>query len=257
MFDAAFVGAFFFHDFVEERDVEGDDGDGRACLGDEGFVDGDEGVAVFVGKHFGDVFGGLFEVFFGFADGAVFVDIPGDFGADVGVGDSGGAWGEEVGVVEFFDPEFPVLAAHDFDGGVDFFLGGGLDGDVGDDFFIGIEGFAGERFADGFEDGLVGFAGIGIGFAGGGEAVNDQVDGTHFVFEGLDDLFFDVVRKGVAINAFCVKAGVVGGFFEGDGVVPSGGGRLVVGRRAFEEDAEGIGFACESGGDLGGEAVAC
>lgn len=60
LFDAAFVSAFFLHDFVEKRNVEGDDGDCRACLGDESFVDGNEGVAIFVGEHLGDVFGRLF-----------------------------------------------------------------------------------------------------------------------------------------------------------------------------------------------------
>lgn len=91
-------------------------------------------------------------MFFGFADGAVFVDIPCDFWPDVGIGDGDDVRGEELGIVEGFYPEFPVFAAHDFDGGVDFFLCCGLDRDVCDNFFVSIECFAMKGFADGFED---------------------------------------------------------------------------------------------------------
>ena len=107
LFDAAFVEALGFHDFVEERDVEGDDGDGAAGLGDEGFVDGDDGVAATGGEFFLEALGGGFEVFLGAADGAVAVDGPGEVGADVAVGDGDGLIGEDAGGAEGIDPHFP------------------------------------------------------------------------------------------------------------------------------------------------------
>lgn len=69
LFDAAFVQAAGFHHFVKERDVERDDGDGAAGLGDEGFVHRDEGAAV-GGADLLEAFGGGFEVVLGGADGA-------------------------------------------------------------------------------------------------------------------------------------------------------------------------------------------
>lgn len=97
---------------------------------DDGFINGDHGAAVTVFFELGvDSLSGGFEVFFGFADGAVFVDCPGLYGADVGVGEGGGAWGDEACAVKGVDPEFPVFTAHDFDGLSDVVAFGGFDGD--------------------------------------------------------------------------------------------------------------------------------
>jgi hypothetical protein len=49
LLDAALVGAGRLHDLVEDRNVERHDRDRGAGLGDEGFVDGDEGAAAAVG----------------------------------------------------------------------------------------------------------------------------------------------------------------------------------------------------------------
>ena len=254
LLDGAFVVALFFHHFVEDGDVEGNDGDGGAGLGDEGFVDGDEG-GLFA-KLLVHGYSGLFEVFFGAANGAVGVDVPGDFGPNVGVGYGAEVVGEDACLLHGVDPHFPVFAAHDFDGVGDFLLGGGFDGDFFDEGFVGIEGVLGVGVASGLEDGAVGFAVGGVGAAGGGEGVDDHVDLTEVFFDGGDDLFLHFVGEGVAIEAASVESSGFCFFFEGDAVVPTRGAGLPVGAFFFEEDAHGGGTSTEGGDDSGGEAIA-
>ena len=256
LFDAVLVGAFLFHDLVEEGDVEWDDGDGGAGLGDEGFVDGDPCFAAERGE--GEVEGALdaFEVFLGAADGAVFVDRPCFDGADVGIGDGLGVGGEGVGGEEGIDPELPVVAAHDGGGLVDVIAGGGFDGDFVDGAGAGVEVLASERIADWFEDGFEDLAGFGVSAAWGGETVDDGIDLAEIGFEGGDDLGFDGVGEGVAVEGAGVETGFGGFFFEGGGVVPACGAAAVWLAWFFEEDPDGGGVGAEGGGDAGGEAVA-
>src|SRR5690606_3394113 len=85
LLDAAFVQPFVLHHAVEQRNVERHHGNGRAGLGDQRFVDGNDGGARAVALvHAG---GGLLEVFLGPSNGAVGVDGEGQFRSDVGVGD--------------------------------------------------------------------------------------------------------------------------------------------------------------------------
>ncbi len=257
LLDAAFVVTLGFHDLVEDRDVEGDDGDRGARLGDEGFVDGDEGASVAVDAEGGvDGFGGAFEVVFGEADGAVFVDGPGDGRSDVAVGDGGGAGSEELGLVEGVDPHLPVFAAHDGAGVIDLGLVGGLDGDLGDEAFVGVDGLVGVGLADGFEGGFVDDAGLGVGAAGGGEGIDDEVNLAEVLLDGGEDIGLELVGEGVAVEVFDVEAGFLGGGGEGGGVIPAGGGGLVWLGGALKEDADGGGAGAEGGGDARGEAVA-
>ena len=259
LLDAAFVKVFRLHDFVDDRNVERHDRDGGAGLRDEGFVDGNDGASVAMRLERGVEFlGGAVEVVFRHADGAVFVDGPGDFGADVGVGDGGRAGGEDVGGEEGVDPHFPVFAAHDGDGVGDFGVGGGVDGDGGDGAFVGVDGFRGVGRADGFEGGFVDGAGHGVLAARGGEGVDDEVDLAEFGvgFDGVDDLLFDGGGEGVAVNVFGVETGGAGGVGEGDGVIPAGGGGASVVGGAFVENAEGGGVGAEGGGDARGESEA-
>lgn len=113
-----------------------------------------------------------------------------------------------------------------------------------------------EGFADGFEARFVDFAGIGISAAWGGKAVDDKIDGAHFLFDGLDGKFFNIVGEGVAIDAAGVEALGLGGFFESEGVIPAGGGGAAVGGGTFKEDAEGFGLRAESSSNARGETVA-
>ena len=112
---------------------------------------------------------------------------------------------------EGVDPHLPILAAHDGGGVGDFLVGGGLDGDVGDDALVGIDGLGGVGGADGLEDGLEGLAGLRMRAAGGGEAVDDGVDLAEVSFDEVDGLLLDGVGEGVAVDALRVKAGGVGG----------------------------------------------
>ena len=83
----------------------------------------------------------LVEVFLGGADGAVPVDIPGDFLANIGIGGGLGAIGQHAGFVQGLDPHLPVFAAHHRHGVVDIFLRGRLQVKVLDFLLVGIHPF--------------------------------------------------------------------------------------------------------------------
>ena len=160
------MGAVGFHHLVEQRDVERDDGDGGAGLGDEGLVDGNPGLAVERGQLFIEDFLNALQVFLGLADRAVFVNRPGDRGSDIGVGNGADAIGEDTGFQQGVDPQFPIRATHDSHGLVNIVALGGLDGDFIDHSAGGVEVFVGVAPADGFKDGFIDFAGFRIGAAG-------------------------------------------------------------------------------------------
>lgn len=245
LLDGVFVGAFGLHYLVEQGDVEWDDRDCGARLGDEGFVDRDPRLAVYRSEPGVECALGAFKVFFGSADGAVFIDRPGDFGADVGVGDSGDAGGENPGFVEGVDPHFPVLATHHGDGLPNVVAIGGRQGDLVDDAGGGVEVFVGKGLTDRFEHGFVGFSGIGIGAARRSEAVDDAIDLAEVCLDGVDDGGLHFIREGVTIEGSGVKAGGVGFAFESGGVIPTGSATTIFLAGFFEEDAEGRGIAAE------------
>ena len=85
--------------------------------------------------------------------------------------------------------------------------------------------------------------------ARGGETVDDGVDLTEIGFEGGDDLGFDGVGEGVAVEGTGVETGLGGFFFESGGVVPAGGAAAVGLAWFFEEDPDGGGSGAEGGGD--------
>src|SRR5690606_27660496 len=89
LLDATFVDAFLFHYLEEKGDVERDDRDGGAGLGDDSLIDGDEGASVRGLQEFLDLARPLIEISLGPADGAVVVDRPRYLGSDVGVGEGG------------------------------------------------------------------------------------------------------------------------------------------------------------------------
>jgi len=77
----------------------------------------------------------------------------------------------------------------------DLLVGSGFDRDGIDLARIGVEILLGVGLPDRLEDGLVDFPGLGIGAAGGGEAVNDAVDLPQIRPDRFDDLLLD--RKSV------------------------------------------------------------
>ncbi|OQB93388.1 MAG: hypothetical protein BWX86_01671 [Verrucomicrobia bacterium ADurb.Bin122] len=256
LLNAAFVQALLLHDPVKDRDVERDDRDRRAGLGDEGLVDRDESAAVAVGlEHRVDAAAGALEVVFGHADGAVLVNRPGDVGPDVGVGDGGGAGGDEVGVFEGLHPHLPIFTAHDGDGVVDLGLRGRVDGDEADLTLVGIDGLVGVGLSDGLEHGLVYGAGLGMRAARRGERIDHEVDRAHVAADDFEGLALQVVGKGVAVEIGGVEAGCAGGVGKCNRVVPAGGGGAVFFGGTFEKDAEGLGPGTEGGRDARGQAV--
>ncbi len=255
--EAVFVGAVGLHHLEEAGDVGGHGGNDGGGAGHEGLVDGDDAEAADVGEHFGDGFTGGFEVFLGAAEGAGTVDVLGALGADVGVGDGLAPGREEALGLEVFHPEDPVFTAHDLDGGGDFFVVGGVDGDflhlAGHD----VKGARDVGLADGLDGALVEDAGLGVGAHGRGEGVDDAIEGLEAVFLGeFGDLGAGFVGEGVGGKGHGLEALGLGGFIEGFVVVPTGGAGLAVGGFAFEGDAEGVGLgAAEGDCDAGGEAV--
>ncbi|MNL84051.1 hypothetical protein D3C87_2118920 [compost metagenome] len=67
------------------------------------------------------------------------IDRPGEFAAQIGVVERLEAIGQNAGLGQSRDPQFPVFAAHHLDGGGSFFFAGGLDRNFGDFAGAGIE----------------------------------------------------------------------------------------------------------------------
>ena len=117
LLDATLVGAFCFHNLIENSDVQRYHGNCRAGLRDQRFIDGDEGPPVAVRRELGvDSHGGALEVNLRGADRAVFVDGPSMHGSNVGIGHGGSARSQQLGVSERLNPHLPIFATHDGDG---------------------------------------------------------------------------------------------------------------------------------------------
>ncbi len=256
LFNGVLVGALGLHDLVKQGNVERHHGNGRAGLGDEGFVHGNPGFAAERGEFFIEGALGALDVFFRRADGAVFVNGPGELGSDVGVGNRLRAGSDEVFGQQRIDPHFPILTAHDGNGVFDVVALRGSDGHLIDHATGGVEVFVGVGLADGFQHGLVDLAGFRIGAAWGGEAVDDAIDLTEIRFDRGTDLGFHGIGKSIAIERAGVEALGGGGFFKGGGIVPTGGATAVGLGGFFEKYAHGGGTGTEGGGDAGGKSVA-
>ncbi|KAG1084755.1 hypothetical protein G6F40_014396 [Rhizopus arrhizus] len=99
-------------------------------------------------------------------------------------------------------------------------------------------------------------AGLGVGAARGGQAIDHLVDLAQVRLDRGDGLLLDLVRKRVAVDALGVQAGFVGVLVERGRVVPAGGAGLGLAARTFEEDAPGRRAATERSGDARSQAVA-
>ena len=154
MLNGAFVGALFLHHLVEDGDVKRNHRNGRTRLGDEGLVNGDEcRLFAKLSIHRG---GGLLQVFFGAANGAIGVNGPCDLGSDVGIGDGFEVVSEDAGLFHGIDPHLPVFATHHFDGVGNFLFGGGLDGNFFNETLVGVEGVLSVGVASRLENRAVG-----------------------------------------------------------------------------------------------------
>ena len=199
---------------------------------------------------------GRFDIFLGHADGAIGVDGPSEFGADVRIGDGLDSIVEDVGIRESIHPKLPVVATHDFHGVGDFLFGGGSDGDFLDFAFIGVKGFVGVVATGGFENGFENLTAIRVGATGRGQTVNNEVYfAAHLVFDDLDGLCFQFVGEGVAIEAFGEEAFRVCGFFKSSGVVPSSASGTFFGTGFLKKQTEGLCAGGEGRDNAGGEAV--
>ena len=135
------MAARVLHDLIEQRNVERHDRDGGTGLGDQRLVHGDPGLAAERREFAVERALDAFEVLLGLADGAVLVDRPGEFRADVGIGEGMRARGEQSCGEQGVDPHFPILAAHHGHGLGDFVALGRRDGDLIDLAGGGVEGF--------------------------------------------------------------------------------------------------------------------
>ncbi len=256
LFDAAFVGALFLHHLEQQRQVQRHHRDGRAGLGDYGLQHGDAGVATGGGEFLADAEDLLVQVLLGGADGAVPVQVVGDLFAQVGEGGGLGAVGQHAGFLQGVDPHLPVFTAHDRHGVGDLGLGGRLHHAFLDHFLVGVQATEVDGLADRLEHGVEDFAGLGVGAARGGQAVDHQVDLAQVLLDGLDGDALHLVGERIAVDAARIQALGLGGFLEGGGVVPAGGAGLGLAARTLEEHAQGVGARAEGGGDACGQAVA-
>ncbi len=169
-----------------------------------------------------DSLGGFFEVRLCKPYRAAAVNGVCELRADVGVRNACAAFGEHASLVESLNPKLPIFAAHGLDGFENLALVGGGNFDVHDRAPVGVEALVFALFADGFEDALVDFARLRVGAARRRERVHNQI---HLSLRGLLDcvnrLFFDFVRKGVAVDVRGVKPRRFRLFRKFDRVVPA------------------------------------
>ncbi len=69
----------------------------------------------------------------------------------------------------------------------------------------------------------------------------------------LDNLGFARIRKGIAIDGFCIEAGSLGRFMKRGGVVVAGSGRFGFCWRFLKANTQGVCTATKRGGNTGGQ----
>ena len=208
-------------------------------MGDESLVHGDPRLALKRGQLVIEHALHALEVLFGAADGAVFVNGPGDLGSDVGVGNGLHARGQHPGREQGIDPHFPVFTAHDSDGLRDVIALRGLDGHFIDHTGAGVEVLVGVGVARGLEDRFENLAGLRMRAAWRGEAVNDAIDLFEVGLDSCDDFFLDWVRIGVAIERARIQPGSLGFVFNSGGVIPASRRGAICLTGTLEKDPDG------------------
>ena len=200
--------------------------------------------------------GSTVEIGLGAAQGAVVIDGPGQLAAQIGIVERLEAIGKHAGLGQGGDPAFPILAAHDLDGSGSLFLGGGLDGDLGDFARGGIERLGGDLGAIGLDGRAIGDAVGRVGADWGGDRIDHEIDLAEIGLDGRDGFGLDRIGKGIALDGDGRAAGGAGAVFEGTVIVPAGAGGLAFGGGALEGDTDRIGLAAKGGDDARGQAIA-
>ena len=249
------MGALLFHHLEQQRQVQRHDRDRRAGLGDHGLEHRHAGVALERSEVFAQGQNFLVQVFLGFANGAVPIDVLGQLLTQVGERGGLGAFGQYIGVTQGVDPQLPVFAAHDLHGTVDFFLGRRLKRGVDHYALVGVDTAQGHGLADWLESGIMHHA-LRVGTAWRGQAVDHQVDLAQVFLDGLDGQALDLVGERVAVDALGVQAFFHGKLLERRAVVPAGGAQLAFFAFFLKKHAQGVGAAAKRSTDARGQAVA-
>ena len=137
-----------FHQLEDHGDVQRHYRNRRRCLGDNGLQYGNVSGTVQWCQLVTQLTRRAIEVFFRFAQRAVPVDWPGQVGTDVGVGYGFHTISQHARFAQRAHPQFPVFAAHDGDGVLNFFFGCRLNAGGDDLIFVGIDRFRGVNLTD-------------------------------------------------------------------------------------------------------------
>ncbi|MPN58737.1 hypothetical protein SDC9_206450 [bioreactor metagenome] len=82
-----------------------------------------------------------------------------------------------------------------------------------------------------------------------GQRVYDQIDLSELLLDFPCHCFFGLIAEGIAKNRKSFQALALGQVFEGHGIVPAGGGGLILTRLAFKAHIDGITIVSECGND--------
>src|SRR5258708_3010806 len=96
-----------------------------------------------------------------------------------------------------------------------------------------------------------------MGAPGRCQAIDDQINWSQVAADDFQGLLFDVVGKGIAVNAGCVKSIAPGGIVKRHRIVISGRGRFASFRRTLKEYAESARAKSPGGRDSAGESITC
>ena len=148
----------------------------------------------------------MIEIFFGRADGAVPIDIPGDLLSDIGVGSRLGALGQHACLSQRGDPHLPVLTTHDRHGVVDLFLGRRLEMKILNRFFVGVHTLLGRGLTNRFQCRRKHFAGFGMRAPRRGQTVDHQIHLPEICLDEVDHPRLHLIREGITVQALSVQA---------------------------------------------------
>ena len=248
--------ALGLHDLVEQGDVKRHHGDRGTGLRDQCLVHGNPGLAADRGQLCVEDALHALHVLLGTTDGAVLVDRPGDFRADVAVGHGLHTVGQHARALQRVDPHLPILAAHDRHRLSDVVIGCGLDGHFVDHAVAGVEVLVRVTGADGLQAGFENLARLRVGAAWGGQRVDHAIDLPQVLLDRLDHLRLHRIRESVAVERAGVEASGLGLGFKRGGIVPARRAAALRLCRFFEKYANGRCAGAKRRRNAGGEAVA-